>query len=121
MNKKDIEYFKNKLEKEKALVEEEIKTVGISDSDNPADFSATSNDMDIDNADENELADKLEELGDNKGILDSLEKQLKDINSALEKIANGTYGTSEISGKPIERERLEANPATRTSSKDIKK
>jgi RNA polymerase-binding transcription factor DksA len=120
MNKKDIEYFKKRLEKEKTLVEEEVKTVGSSDPNNPKDFSATSNDMDIDRADENELSDKMEELEDNKGILDSLEKQLKDINSALEKIAGGTYGICEISGEPIERERLEANPAARTCMKHVK-
>jgi DnaK suppressor protein len=120
MNKKDTEYFKNRLEKEKALVEEEIKTVGSSDPNNPKDFSATSNDMDIDRADENELADKMEELEDNKGILDSLEKQLKDINDALDKIGKGTYGVCEISGEPIERERLEANPAARTCMKHVR-
>ena len=120
MNKKDIEYFKKRLEKEKTLVEEEIKTVGSSDPNNPKDFSATSNDMDIDRADENELADKMEELEDNKGILDSLEKQLSDINSALGKIDRGTYGICEISGEQIERERLEANPAARTCMKHVK-
>ena len=120
MNKKDIEFFKNRLEKEKALVEKEIKTVGSSDPDNPKDFSATSNDMDIDRADDNELADKMEELEDNKGILDSLEKQLGDINSALEKITKGTYGICEVSGEPIEHERLIANPAARTSMKHMK-
>ena len=117
MNKKDIKYFKDKLEKEKALIGEEIKTVGSSDPSNPKDFSATSNDMDIDKADENELADKLEELGGNKSILDSLEKQFKDINDALDKIKKGTYGICEKSGEMIERDRLEANPAARTAKK----
>ena len=120
MNKKDTEFFKKKLEKEKAIVENEIKTVGSSDPGNPQDFSATSNDMDIDKADENELADKLGELNDNKGILDSLEKQLRDIDDALGKIQKGTYGICEISGEQIERERLEANPAARTSMKQMK-
>jgi DnaK suppressor protein len=120
MNKKDIKYFENRLEKEKALVEGEIKTVGSSDPNNPKDFSATSNDMDIDRADDNELADKMEELEDNGGILDSLEKQLKDINYALEKITKGTYGICEVSGEPIEHERLLANPAARTSMKHMK-
>jgi len=120
MNKKDTEYFKNKLENEKSLLEAEIKTVGSPDPNNPRDFSATSNDMDIDNADENELADKLEELGDNKGILDSLERQLRDINTALDKIKTGTYGICEISGELIERDRLEANPAARTCIKHVK-
>ena len=121
MNKKDTEFFKNKLEKEKVLVEEEIKTVGSTDPSNPRDFSATSNDMDIDKADENELADKLEELGGNKSILDSLEKQLGEIDNALEKMEKGTYGICEISGEPIERDRLEANPAARTAKKYMNK
>jgi RNA polymerase-binding transcription factor DksA len=120
MNKKDTEYFKNKLEKEKALILEELKTVGKMDPNNPKDWLATSNDMDIDRADENELADKMEELEDNKGILGSLEKQFNEVNDALGKIEKGTYGVCEISGEPIERERLEANPAARTSIKHMK-
>ena len=120
MNKKDIEIFKKRLEKEKAAIEKQMKTVGASDPDHPKDFSATSNDMDIDRADENELGDKMEELVDNKGILDSLENQLKDVNDALEKINKGTYGISEIGGEPIERERLEANPAARTAMKYVR-
>ena len=62
----------------------------------------------------------VEELGSNKSILDSLEKQLKEINNALEKIGKGTYGICEISGEPIERDRLEANPAARTAKKYMK-
>ncbi|MBP1969550.1 RNA polymerase-binding transcription factor DksA [Virgibacillus natechei] len=41
------------------------------------------------------------------------EDRLQDINDALERIANGTYGLSEKSGKPIPIERLEAQPAAR--------
>jgi len=115
MNKKDITYFKDRLEKEKTVILGELGTVGQVDPSNPKDWMATSNDKDIDKADENELADKMEELEDNKGIVNSLEKQLKDVNDALEKIKKGTYGICEISGEPIERERLEANPAARTA------
>jgi DnaK suppressor protein len=120
MNKKDLEYFKKRLEKEKDLIVEELKTVGSVNPNNPKDWMATSNDMDIDRADENELADKLGELEDNKGIIGSLEKQLKDVNDALEKIEKGAYGTCEVSGEPIERERLEANPAARASIKHMR-
>jgi RNA polymerase-binding transcription factor DksA len=120
MNKKDTEHFKKLLEKEKTLIEEELKTVGRVDPANPKEWLPTSNDMDIDRADENELADKLEELEDNTGILGSLEKQLKDVTDALEKIEKGRYGICEISGKQIERERLEANPAARTSMEAMK-
>ena len=72
-------------------------------------------------ADENELADKLEELEDNEGILDQLEKQLEDVNNALERIEKGNYGICEVSGEPIEKERLMANPAAKTCMKHINK
>jgi DnaK suppressor protein len=36
--------------------------------------------------------------------------RLERVDRALAKIANGTYGLSEVSGKPIPRERLEAVP-----------
>src|SRR5665213_1768453 len=104
MTKKETEYFKQKLVKEKALIVEELKTVGSANPKNPKEWSPTSNDMDIDRADENELADKMEELEDNGGILVSLEKQLKDVDDALDKIEKGTYGICEASGEEIEKE-----------------
>lgn len=39
--------------------------------------------------------------------------RLQDINDALEKIEQGTYGLSEKSGKPIPLERLEVQPTAR--------
>lgn len=41
------------------------------------------------------------------------QERLDDINDALEKIENGTYGLSEKSGKPIPTERLEVQPTAR--------
>jgi RNA polymerase-binding transcription factor DksA len=73
--------------------------------------------MDIDSADENEVADKLEELEDNSGIIAKLESQLNEVTAALGRIEKGTYGTCEVCGKPIEMERLEANPSARASIK----
>ncbi len=54
-------------------------------------------------------------------ILEQLEKQMSEIDAALERIENGTYGICEISGQPIEKERLEANPSARTCIKHMKK
>jgi DnaK suppressor protein len=119
MNKKDLEYFKTKLEKERGLLEEEMKTVGMKDPSNPGGWSATSNDKDIDSADDNEVADKMEELEENNAILSQLEKQYKEVTDSLKRITDGVYGICEISGDPIERERLEANPSARTSMKHM--
>jgi RNA polymerase-binding protein DksA len=41
-------------------------------------------------------------------------KELAQVNKALERIEQGTYGLSEVSGKPIPIERLEALPSATT-------
>ena len=46
-------------------------------------------------------------------ILDSVEGELADIEHALQRLDDGTYGTCEACGKPISDDRLEALPATR--------
>ncbi len=120
MNKNDIQYFKDKLLKEKAILEEELGSIGQVSQENPNDWNATSGEIETDSADENEVADKFEELEENKVILNKLEPQFNDVKAALERIENGTYGICEISGEPIERERLEANPSARTSIKHMR-
>lgn len=51
---------------------------------------------------------------DDQGLLfmrrNQLTKNLKDVTRALERIQEGTYGLSEVSGKPIPLERLEIIP-----------
>lgn len=120
MNKKDIQYFKEKLLKEKTLLEEELASIGKANPDNPDDWDATSGKIEVDSADENEVADKMEELEENKAILHQLEPQLNEVKLALKRIEDGTYGICEISGEPIEKKRLEANPSARTSIKHMK-
>lgn len=48
-------------------------------------------------------------------------KKLKQINAALDRIDNGTYGVCEDTGKKISKERLEAVPYTRLSMEAQKK
>ncbi len=47
------------------------------------------------------------------GMLSSEQDALYEIEQAIERIRNGTYGRCELTGKPIEPERLEAIPWTR--------
>lgn len=65
-------------------------------------------------AEPNEAADKLEELDERGEEVTTLSARLSDVKDALAKIEQGTYGICEVSGEPIEEERLEANPAART-------
>ena len=46
-------------------------------------------------------------------ILESVEAELADIEHALKRLNEGTYGTCEACGKPIAEDRLEAQPAAR--------
>lgn len=110
----DTEYFKEKLEEELFLVEKELNEIGRKNPDNKNDWEAEPADMNIDSADSNETADNIEEFEGNTAVLKELETKYNDIKNALEKIEKGTYGICEISGEPIEEDRLIANPAART-------
>ena len=117
MNAKDTEKFKNKLLNEKTELEEELAQLGQKNPSNPNDWQANTKDIEVDSADENEVADKLEEFEGNSNIITQLENQLKEVKDALEKIDAGKYGLCEVCGKPIEKERLEAMPSARVSLK----
>jgi RNA polymerase-binding transcription factor DksA len=48
-------------------------------------------------------------------ILEQLEAELAELQAALERIDNGTYGIDEVTGEPIDPERLAVLPAARTN------
>jgi RNA polymerase-binding transcription factor DksA len=48
-------------------------------------------------------------------ILDSLEAELGELEAALQRVDEGTYGIDEVTGDPIAPERLEAVPTARTN------
>ena len=48
-------------------------------------------------------------------ILEQLESELAELQAALERIDNGTYGVDERTGAPIDPARLDALPAARTN------
>lgn len=47
-------------------------------------------------------------------LLEQLEAEINDLDAALRKIDEGTYGRCEVCGKEVDPERLEAMPGTRT-------
>jgi RNA polymerase-binding transcription factor DksA len=48
-------------------------------------------------------------------ILEQLEYDLAEIESALQRLDEGSYGIDEVSGEPIQPERLDAYPTARTN------
>ena len=108
----NTQHFKELLQTEKARIEKELGTVGRKKN---GDWEATETDAaTVDTAEDGEVADGIEQFETNNAVLHDLEKQLTDVTNALLKIENGTYGVCEISGEPIEQDRLEANPSART-------
>ncbi|MFO7280429.1 MAG: TraR/DksA C4-type zinc finger protein [Thermoanaerobacterales bacterium] len=53
------------------------------------------------------------EQSENLALLNQLNDQLDEVNHALSKMDDGTYGICEVCGRPIAEARLEAMPATR--------
>ncbi|MEI7719712.1 MAG: TraR/DksA C4-type zinc finger protein [bacterium] len=114
MNTEKIAQFKKRLEEELKLVEGELSSLGKQDPKNPNEWDATSSDIDQSATESDEIADREEQLEENKGEIDALEPQRENILKALEKIEQGTYSTCDVCGEEIEEERLEANPSART-------
>ncbi len=117
MNKKDLEKFKKALEAERETLETELSEIGMKDPNNSNNWDASTRNTEVDMADENEVANKIEEMQDNDSVVSELEVQLKNVKDALAKIEDGKYGLCEKCGKPIEVERLEANPSAKISLK----
>ena len=113
----DTNKYKGKLEAELKIVEGELKEIAVKSPNDPNGWVPAltkETDMGSDSADEIDVADELESLGENTAIVSKLEAQYNDINTALEKIKNGTYGKCEVGGEDIPEDRLEANPSART-------
>jgi DnaK suppressor protein len=74
------------------------------------DVDGDANDFDENFADS---AQVTAEKGENRALAGSLREQLDDVDRALAKLDDGTYGQCENCGQPIGEARLEAMPATR--------
>jgi RNA polymerase-binding transcription factor DksA len=106
----DTEAARQRLEAEKArvaaLISEQRSDVQQENESDDAELSP------YDSADSG--SDTFEREKD-IGILDDLEAELVEIEAAIERIENGTYGIDEVTGAPIDPARLEAVPAARTN------
>ncbi len=102
-----------------ASLEQRLSEVARKDPDNPSTWEPIPNERDVSQADENTVADAIEEFEENNAILNTLDARYKDVKSGLDKIKHGVYGKCQVCGKDIEEDRLEANPAARTCKEHI--
>lgn len=109
------------LEKERARLEAELSRIGVRDSHIPTMWNVRSPALDTMSADENEMADRVEEEHIDAIVLDELVARLHLVTHALDKVSAGTFGRCEICERTIEEDRLTANPAARTCKADMGK
>ena len=114
MNKKLLQEFKERLEKEKVAIIKQLETFATQDPKLKGDWDSRFPDFD---GSMEEAADEVEEYTSRLPGEFSLETRLRDINLALDKIKQGKYGKCEKCGKKIDEKRLKVYPAARTCMK----
>jgi len=110
----NTDIYKTKLEEEKAILVEELSGLGKLVNKKTGDWEAApeSEDYSKEVEDEASMSERAEDYEERSSKLAVLKSRLIDVDKALERIENGTYGICTKCNKPIEKERLEANPAT---------
>lgn len=112
IDKKFIEEIKEKLEAGRNSLQKELESFAKKDDVPKGDWETKYPNRE--NGSMEEEADEMQEYDNLLSLEHSLELKLRDVNRALEKIAEGKYGICEKCGKEIGGERLKACPEART-------
>lgn len=115
MNKKTLQELKEKLEKQKKILEQELSKFAKRDKSLEGDWDTKypkANGATGSSALE-DAADQVEAYVNLLPVEHDMELRLVDVNSALEKIKKGEYGKCEKCNKDIDLERLKVYPEAR--------
>ena len=107
----DNDHARDRIAEEQARVQGLVD--GLRDELAPIDGTADAQD-DHDQSPADGGSDTFEREKD-LSILEELEAELAELEAALRRIDDGTYGIDEVTGAPIAPERLDAVPAARTN------
>ncbi len=118
MNKQFISQRKLDLEKKKKEIEEQLKTFARKKKGTGNNWETEFPQM---NESEEDRGDEVEEYENILPVEYTLEEDLRDINLALKRIDNGTYGMCEDCNREISEERLIILPEARTCNDCEKK
>lgn len=119
MKKKDLEEFKKILKERRKKLVEQLESFAKKEKgreDWSAKFPKFDGEVDMER-----VADEVEEYASLLSLEYNLESQIQEIDRALERIKNGTFGTCKKCKKEIEKERLRVNPTTEICQKCAKK
>jgi DnaK suppressor protein len=108
----DTAEFRKRLEEERARL---LHAVGFLEKENPGSMSEELGEL-AEGGTDNHLGDTAGAMYDrelDEGLEEGAQQTLTEVNAALRRIDDGTYGVCEVCGKPIPRERLLAIPWAR--------
>ncbi|MEK7515270.1 MAG: TraR/DksA C4-type zinc finger protein [Patescibacteria group bacterium] len=107
MDDASLQALKQKLETEKQVLTSRLREVGMENPSVPGDFEPTT----LNYGDEyDESINESTDLDANLAIVSELERRLKEVQAALEKIDHGTYGACVTCATGIGEDRLQAVP-----------
>ena len=116
MEELDIENIKKVLLEEQESLEKELGKIAHKNPKIEGEWDPVPEEPDTSVADKNDVADRLEDFSERQSTENTLEERYHQVQKALKKIEEGTYGICEISGEKIPIERLRANPAATTKA-----
>ena len=114
----DKKKIKEKLEKEKDALLEQIRDIGKLNPETN-EWEAIPEEMDSRESDQNDMADRFEDFEARSVMIKTLESRLNSILSALKALNRESFGRCEVCKKDIEMDRMEVNPAAKTCKKHL--
>ena len=114
----DKKKIKDKLEKERDTLLEELRDMGKLNPET-GEWEATPAEADFPESDQNDMADRFEDFEARSSMVKTLEPRLANILKALKGLNRESFGKCEICKKNIENDRMDANPAARTCKKHL--
>ncbi len=115
----DTAPFKEKLEEEKQLLEEELAGVSRKNPAVAGDWEPRGSELGSE-PDLVDQADVIKSFEENEGIERDLEARYDSVLAALARIDEGKYGKCMVCGESIEEARLLADPAATTCKEHLK-
>ena len=110
MTQEQLAHFTQRLQEEKVRLLQELGDFGKEDPRKPGHFEPKYPESGGNSDDDNAL--EIAEFVDDATIEARIEAELRDVESALKAIEQGTYGVCKYCKQPIDEKRLEARPAS---------
>ena len=114
----DKKKIKEKLEKERDILLDQIRDIGKLNPETN-EWEAIPEELSSRESDQNDMADRFEDFEARSVMIKALESRLNNILGALKGLNKESFGRCEVCKKDIEMDRMEVNPAAKTCKKHL--